>query len=156
MMKSLWASFSSVVDKFDELTLRNQLDNPQNPEVRRFLDNYLVLAFELAAVRHTAPNQRLDAELCSTILLRIDTMNDFLLRYQTENETFEQVIVLREAFHMEQLLASRAELATRLSNEMQCSSQQQSPYAPFSPPYMSSSAILPLPPSAMAIDMTHL
>lgn len=138
-------TLNKLVEKWDALMNYNQLDNPANPEVRKFIENHLMLVFEIDQYKRTAPNQMIDIALCQTIVSRIECMNEFLLFYQSEMDTFESVQTLRAGFHMEEHLLLKADLQQQLlAIEQQQQSQQQQPQTP---PWMTTPYPMPAPPS---------
>lgn len=121
-----WAlsKIENLASKFDNLTYYNQLDNPQNIEVGEFMRNYHALAFELARYHRTTAQQNLEADLCQSIIARIDAMNDFLLSYQFAEGLTDTVSNLRSHYRMDDLLETRNAIYHRLT-------AQQQPYHPF-------------------------
>lgn len=121
-MNWVFSKLETLGSKMDGITMHNQLENPQHPEVIEFIRNYHVLAFELARYHRSGAHQNMEVELCKGIVERINKMNEFLLFYQSsteDNALFNIVSVMRDHYHMDQLLQTRNEIQQRLIAEEQ-------------------------------------
>lgn len=136
-MNWLFQKVESLASKMDGLTMHNQLENPQHPEVAEFMRNYHLLAFEIARYRRTGANQTMEVEVCKSIVERVNMMNEFLLFYQSSEDTtlFHVVSIMREHYHMDTLLQLRNEIEQKNMAEQQRQQAAGISYSFPSPPY---------------------
>lgn len=127
-MNWVFSKIEKVASTFDNLTSYNQLDNPGNAEVAAFIQNYHALAFEIPPYRRMHTNQLLDMPLCETMVKRIETMNDFLLFYQSTDDLFDVVTNLRQHYHMEELLTLKNEIVQKMIAQQNQQQMQVPPY----------------------------
>ncbi len=149
-----------VINAFDTLMNYKDLRSDQNPEVRRFIENYHALAFELTQYHNTLSFQTPEPELCKTIVDRIDSMNAMLLSYQSEDDQmlFNDVMVLRNAYRMTELLETRNEIQRKIDAGIQASVHADAHSMYQTPNMFASASSMPMPPYGMVnVDMTsHL
>lgn len=106
----------ALMDAVDGVLNYKDLRSNQNPEVRRFIEEYHALTFELATYRNTPPTMTIEPGLAELIVARIDAMNEMLLSYQSDCDraTFNDAMTMRAAYRLDELNEARREIQGKI------------------------------------------
>ncbi len=115
-MDYLMKKGKALMDAVDGVLYNKDLRSNLNPEVRRFIEEYHALTFELATYRNTPPTMTIEPGLAELIVARIDAMNEMLLAYQSDCDraTFNDAMVMRAAYRLDELNEVRREIQTKI------------------------------------------
>lgn len=115
-MNYLMRKGQALLDAVDTVLNYKDLRSNQNPEVRRFIEEYHALAFDLSTYRNTPATMTIEPGLAELIVARIDAMNEMLLAYQSDcdRNTFNDALVLRDAYRMDMLMEARREIQGKI------------------------------------------